>query len=260
MSSEAFPHIARFTSAELGNGWGILGGMTQSSSTDDDRDVNHVQARYLPWSHQFNAPIRALICVLAGAGVGVIGTFAHRMGAARNIPYGLVLALAIVGISTWCARSRSGVTGLALHLISSSAVAWLIAMGYPNGDALTPIGFGSTVPYFSQHVGYLWLFGMILVQVALLPLPARQFHMPERRVNYDFTEDKDDANDGSTIVAEPLVATGTTAAGQPDDDHGISRDCVAANADVVNHAGVGNGESRDCAAAHGAFDDENGLQ
>ncbi|MCI1219206.1 MAG: alcohol dehydrogenase [Bifidobacterium sp.] len=183
--------------------------------------MNHAQASYLPWSHQFNALVRALICLAAGVGVGVIGTFAHRMGAARDIPYGLVLALAIVSISTWCARSRSGATGLALHLIASSAAAWLIALGYPHGDALTPSGFGGAVPYFSQHVGYLWLFGMILVQVALLLLPARLLRMPERRV---------------------------------DDDS------MADNADAMDHAGVGNGESRDHMASHKASAEEDALQ
>ena len=43
-------------------------------------------------------------------------------------------------------------------------------------DALTPVGFsGSSVPYFSQRVGYLWLIGCIVVQLMLMFLPARWF-------------------------------------------------------------------------------------
>ena len=67
-----------------------------------------------------------LVDLLAGAVVGVIGTMAHRMGASANIPYGLVIAYALVIISTWSARSRDGVSGLALHLISSSLVVWTV--------------------------------------------------------------------------------------------------------------------------------------
>lgn len=77
-----------------------------------------------------------LVDLLAGAVVGVIGTMAHRMGASANIPYGLVIAYALAIISTWSARSRDGVSGLALHLISSSLVVWTVMAGY--GPAGTP--------------------------------------------------------------------------------------------------------------------------
>lgn len=194
--------------------------MTQASTTND-RDAHDEPVRFLPWSHQLDAPLRALICVVAGMGVAVVGTFAHRMGAAQNIPYGLVLALVIVGLSTWCARSRSGTIGLALHLIASSAVAWLMAMGYPHGDVVTPIGFGAPMPYFSEHVGYFWLFGMIVVQVALLMMPASLFTMPGRRadddhdngsghhVDYDVA-DKSSRNskDSASTAAAPAAGAG----------------------------------------------------
>ena len=94
-----------------------------------------IDRRLLPWSHRLPVWARFLVDLLAGAVVGVIGTMAHRMGASANIPYGLVIAYALVIISTWSARSRDGVSGLALHLISSSLVVWTVMAGYgPDGD------------------------------------------------------------------------------------------------------------------------------
>lgn len=130
-----------------------------------------------PWSHRQSYPVRVLVTLLAGVGSAVIGTFAHRMGASMNIPYGLVLAYVILGASTWCARARSGISGLGLHLIASTATAWMIAAGSGN-DALTPIGFNSdTMPYFSQKAGYLWLIGMIVVQLAFMFMPPKWFRI-----------------------------------------------------------------------------------
>lgn len=146
------------------------------------------------WSFRLHFLVRWLVCIVAGIFVGVIGTLGHRMGAAYNVPYGLVLALAIVAISTWSARARSGVTGLALHLIASSAMAWLIAMGF-SGDVLTPIGFGdgASVPYFSEHVGYIWLFGMVIVQLIFLFMPRQWFVMPEQRRSRQNESDADNS-------------------------------------------------------------------
>ena len=114
-----------------------------------------------PWSYRQNALVKSLITIAAGVASAFVGTFAHRMGAELNIPYGLVLAFLLIGLSTWCARSRMGAVGLALHLIASSLTAW--------GMALTTT---------SQHAGYIWLYGLILVQVVLLILPARWFVIP----------------------------------------------------------------------------------
>ena len=87
----------------------ILKRMTVKSNTD-----------LRPWSHRQNVLVKVLITIAAGVASAFVGTFAHRMGAELNIPYGLVLAFLIIGLSTWCARSRMGVVGLALHLIASS--------------------------------------------------------------------------------------------------------------------------------------------
>lgn len=81
-----------------------------------------------PWSYRQNALVKSLITIAAGVASAFVGTFAHRMGAELNIPYGLVLAFLLIGLSTWCARSRMGAVGLALHLIASSLTAWGMAL------------------------------------------------------------------------------------------------------------------------------------
>ncbi|KFI97775.1 alcohol dehydrogenase [Bifidobacterium stellenboschense] len=146
--------------------------MTQHVKTTADSDER-------PWSHRFGPLGRTAVTLLAGAGAAFVGTLAHRMGAAVNIPYGLLLAFLIVALSTYCARARQGVTGLALHLIVSSAVAWGLALfGGPGGDTLVVAGFSTPTTFFSQHAGYIWLYGVILIQVAMLVLPASWFRIP----------------------------------------------------------------------------------
>ena len=80
-----------------------------------------------------------------------------------------------------------GAVGLALHLIASSLTAWGMALTTTSGKALIVAGFQGDMPFFSQHAGYIWLYGLILVQVVLLILPARWFVIPthsESRANY----------------------------------------------------------------------------
>ncbi|MBT1172175.1 alcohol dehydrogenase [Bifidobacterium sp. MA2] len=140
------------------------------------------QANLMPWSHRFGAAGRTLVTLASGVGAAFVGTLAHRMGATGNLPYGLVLAFLIVGLSTYAARARQGVTGLALHLIVSSAAAWGIAIvGGPGGDALTVAGFSGDMPFMSQHAGYVWLYGVVVLQVVMLVLPSRWFVVPPRR-------------------------------------------------------------------------------
>lgn len=137
----------------------------------------------LPWSHRLPIWARFLIDLCAGAAVGVIGTMAHRMGASSNVPYGLALAYLIVVLSTWCARSRDGISGLALHLIGSSLMVWSVMSGYgPGGDVLIPVGFGSdsAVPFFSEYAGYFWLYGIVVIPVLMLVMPRRWFVTPPR--------------------------------------------------------------------------------
>lgn len=83
------------------------------------------QESALPWSYRQRPWLRYLIDVVSGAALGIVGTFAHRMGAAQNIPYGLVLALLLVALGAWSARSRDGVAGFALYFIASTTVLYL---------------------------------------------------------------------------------------------------------------------------------------
>ena len=85
------------------------------------------QESALPWSYRQRPWLRYLIDVVSGAALGIVGTFAHRMGAAQNIPYGLVLALLLVALGAWSARSRDGVEGFALYFIASTKVLYFLA-------------------------------------------------------------------------------------------------------------------------------------
>ena len=51
------------------------------------------------------------------------------------------------------------------------------------------------MPFFSQHAGYIWLYGLILVQVVLLILPARWFVIPT------YSESRAYAEFGQVLVA-----------------------------------------------------------
>lgn len=172
----------------------------------NDRQSNRqtdqpVDRRLLPWTHRLPVWARFLVDLLAGVVIGVIGTMAHRMGASANIPYGLVLAYIMVIISTWSARSRDGVSGLALHLISSSLVVWTVMAGYgPGGDAMIPVGFGdsASLPYFSNAVGCYWLYGVVLIPLVMLALPKRWFVMPPRD---DDAETKPETSSDSSVDA-----------------------------------------------------------
>ena len=155
-----------------------------------------------PWSHRQPYALRILITIASGVAVGVIGTLAHRMGAAQNIPYGLLLAFLLLGISTWCARwcarARSNAVGLGFHLIASSAAVWMLTGYGPGGDALVPVGFSGEVPFFCQHAGMIWIYGVIVMQVVMLFLPARWFMVPDRLVPEPQTAD----------AAEPFAVEG----------------------------------------------------
>lgn len=141
------------------------------------------QATSQPWSHRRSAPVRTLITVLSALGSALVATFASRIGAAYNMPVGLVIAFALLGMSAWCARSRGGITGFAVHMLCSTLLIYLIAQGWPNGDAVI-VGFHNTeLPWLSLYCGVIWLYGSILLQVIMLFLPARWFTIPERRAD-----------------------------------------------------------------------------
>ena len=89
----------------------------------------------------------AALCVLA-AFCAVLGTFAHRMGAMYNFPYGLVIALLLVTLSACFARMLCGMFGFILHAIVCCSVVWMIALGWFRifgafRGVLVAVGFGA---------------------------------------------------------------------------------------------------------------------
>ena len=147
--------------------------LTPSQTDILGRMSSPTNRRNLPWSWRQHVLVRSVVTVLSAVAAGTVGTVAHRMGAVDNIPYGLVIALLIVLLSTWCARLRSGAIGVGVHLIVCSLTVWFIAGSSSGGDVLTPIGFGGSVPFFSEYAGYAWLFGVVVVSLAVLAAPRR---------------------------------------------------------------------------------------
>lgn len=171
------------------------GAMSQNTNvTEYVTAGDDAQESALPWSYRQRPWLRYLIDVVSGAALGIVGTFAHRMGAAQNIPYGLVLALLLVALGAWSARSRDGVAGFALYFIASTTVLYFLALR--SGDVLIAAGFASdSLPFWSQHAGYSWLFGVVVVQLLLLVFPRRFFSMPTRRVGRRKSENDSGTDD-----------------------------------------------------------------
>ncbi|PWG60387.1 alcohol dehydrogenase [Bifidobacterium catulorum] len=125
---------------------------------------------------------RLLACVATGFVVGLVGSATHRMGVPWNIPYGLVLSLALMGVSAWSARTRAGGLGVGFHLIASGSAAMLVASHASNSRALIIFGYLSDAySPIMQKAGIIWLLGMVAVQVLMLVLPSAWFHVPPRR-------------------------------------------------------------------------------
>ncbi|KFI68592.1 hypothetical protein [Bifidobacterium magnum] len=146
----------------------------QSTSAPSTADVP------IPWSHRQGGVVKLVITVLAALASTFVGTIAQRMGASANIPYGLALAWLLVGMSAWCARSRMGGVGLAIHLIVSSMFAYFLANFSPLGDVLVPLFATGDLPFFSKYASLFWLFGMVAVQVVVMILPSRCFEITPR--------------------------------------------------------------------------------
>ncbi|MCI1936393.1 MAG: alcohol dehydrogenase [Bifidobacteriaceae bacterium] len=122
-------------------------------------------------------PVRDVLVIVVSAAVsGVVGTVLHRSGADLNIPWGLLAAFGLIFFSTWLARRRVGAIGVGFHLIFCSAVIWGLALTEgPGGDILVPVASEAFLTFFSQNAGYIWLFGCVLVQFAVLLFPHSFF-------------------------------------------------------------------------------------
>ena len=78
----------------------------------------------MPWSFRIGYFPRLLVNMFSALAVSFAGTFTYRNGIDISIPYGLVLAFAILGISIWLSRARSGaafVCFVVLHMVSCCA-------------------------------------------------------------------------------------------------------------------------------------------
>lgn len=91
------------------------------------------------------------------------------------MPYGFAIAIMLLLLSAWCARSRSGWLGLFVHAILFTVVAWILALGFIGSAVLVPVGFTIPLPWCAQYVGYLWLYGVLVAHVVLLCMPQKFF-------------------------------------------------------------------------------------
>ncbi|MCB7136525.1 DUF6113 family protein [Cellulosimicrobium marinum] len=110
---------------------------------------------------------RAVTCGLVGSVVGLVGTVAHRAPVVdlRVLHLGLVLALLAVLAGGVLARAWSGLAGLVGYGVGWVAVVQLLALEGPGGDVLVP----------SQVVGYVWIYGGMLVVAVAAFLPRSWF-------------------------------------------------------------------------------------
>jgi hypothetical protein len=116
-------------------------------------------------------------CAVLGALVGLVGTVAHR-AAVVDLPVhlGLVLSLLAVLAAAVLARSWGGFAGLLGYGIGWVVVVQLLSLEGPGGDVLVP----------SQAVGYVWIYGGLLVVAAAAFLPRSWFsERPVRSVLHE---------------------------------------------------------------------------
>lgn len=131
--------------------------------------------------------IRKLVAViLCAVCVGCIGTALHRSGADSNLPWGLLVAYCLVGLSTIYAKWNFGTLGVGLHLISCSGVVWFLATTTGgNGSILIPIGSPAFTTFFSAYDGYFWILGVVFLQLLFLMTPHGK---KQKREAYDVQE------------------------------------------------------------------------
>jgi hypothetical protein len=110
---------------------------------------------------------RALACALIGAIVGLVGTVAHRAPVVEvpALHLGLVLSLLAVLAASVLSRAWGGYVGLVGFGVGWVAVVQVLAIEGPGGDVLVP----------SQAVGYVWIYGGMLVVAAAAFLPRSWF-------------------------------------------------------------------------------------
>lgn len=106
----------------------------------------------------------------------LLGTMISRDGADGPFPWGLLISLLLIFIVSLLARRDKKIAGVGVCLVFSSALAWILAL-FPGagGSILVPIASPAFTTFFSASAGYIWLFGLIVVQVITALLPRKWF-------------------------------------------------------------------------------------
>lgn len=106
----------------------------------------------------------------------VFGTLLARDGVDGPFPWGLLVSLLLVFIVSLLARRDKKIAGVGVCLVFSSALAWILALSPgAGGSVLVPVASPAFTTFFSASAGYIWLFGMIVVQVVAALLPRKWF-------------------------------------------------------------------------------------
>lgn len=111
-----------------------------------------------------------------GAIAAFLGTVISRDGVDGPFPWGLLCSLLLVFLTALLARRCRGIAGVGAGLVFSSALAWILALSPgAGGSILVPVASPAFTTFFSASAGYIWLFGMIAVQVVAALLPRKWF-------------------------------------------------------------------------------------
>lgn len=133
--------------------------------------------KFTPGSARHSVIILVLVASMAVV-FSVVGTFGHRLGAAYNVPYGLILSLALISIGAYVSRVLAGQWGLLVHATISTGVAWFFAFTAHATSAVIVVGGSMFTTFFSLRAAYIWLYGVFIVQTMVCILPQRLFNIP----------------------------------------------------------------------------------
>ncbi|MBO6071414.1 MAG: alcohol dehydrogenase [Aeriscardovia sp.] len=133
-------------------------------------------ARQTGQGNQVKSVLAWVRIVLFALFSALLGTMISRDGADGPFPWGLLISLLLIFIVSLLARRDKKIAGVGVCLVFSSALAWILAL-FPGagGSILVPIASPAFTTFFSASAGYIWLFGLIVVQVITALLPRKWF-------------------------------------------------------------------------------------
>ncbi|WP_265520884.1 DUF6113 family protein [Oerskovia flava] len=116
---------------------------------------------------------RVVGCLLLGVLVGVVGTVMHRAVVLDvDLPIALVLCLLATASTGILARAWTGYGGLLGYGLGWVVAVQILSLEGPGGDVLVP----------DEPIGYVWIYGGLLVVAVVAFLPRRWFaDQPARR-------------------------------------------------------------------------------